>query len=183
VYTPTRRSKALLPFPLELSLQTLKFGDERGWGARLGVDLGKPLGERLSVGVRGEVAYDDTIKVAYDVAGHLDLRLTPGLAAIGYVGYDRMGTGEETAIEGALYYGGGGSWGKYFDDGGLDLEIAYLLRSVPSDSVMDLGYPDHEWRFKGRMFWPSDGRITGISTEYRTAGDAKTFLLGLRVRL
>ena len=182
-YSPPK--KAILPFPLELSLQTLSTDllESRGWGARLGAHLEKPLGERLGVGIGGEVAYDTEAGLGYDLGAYLDLRLTRGLGAQGIVGYDQIGMNDTIQKGGAVYYGVGGSWGTHADKGGLSIEAAYLWRSVPDDAlVMDPIFPDHEWRFGADLFFQGD-RITGLSAEYRTAKDIKTILLGLRLRL
>jgi hypothetical protein len=182
-YTPSHHGKAILPWPLDLSLQTLKIGSDRGWGARLGLGLARPLTERISVGARGEIAYDSVSALAYDVSANLELRLTSGLTAKGYAGRDQLGSGDVETIAGAWYYGAGGAWGLYERDGGFYAEIDYDKRTGADPAMPDLMYPDHEWRFKGAIYWDGDGRIRGLSTEYRTAGDASTFLLGLKLRL
>jgi hypothetical protein len=183
-YKPPR--KPMLPFPLDLQLQTLKIGENgRGWGGRLGLPLSKALGEKFLVTVRGEVGYDTETKLAYDVGGNLGWFLTSGLSVDGNLGYDRIGTGDNTAISGALYYGIGGGWATYADDHALSLKLFYDWRSVPSDAAMtmDPTYPDHEWRFRGAYNWGGNGVIDGIDLEYRDIGDASSFLAGLSLRL
>jgi hypothetical protein len=182
-YVPSHASKRILPWPIDLSLQSIKIGSDRGWGARIGLGLNRFLSERISFGLRGEVGYDSVSALSYDAAANLDLRLTSGLTAIGYVGRDQLGTGDGNTIAGAFYYGVGGSWGMYERDGGFYLEVDYDKRTGGDEMMPDPMYPDHEWRFQGAIYWDGKGRVNGLSTEYRTAGDSGTFLLGVKLRL
>lgn len=163
------RRGPILPIPLRLAYQTIGTGEERGHGARLGIQ--RTFGEEvITFQVRGELGYDTVSKLGHDVQARLTLEMTDRLHVLGAAGHDAWGSNEDMPVLGGGGYGGiGASLSTSLGDHALRLDALYLWRSEINES-----------RFAASVGYGL-GPLRGFFADLRFAGELSTFLLGSNV--
>jgi hypothetical protein len=176
-----RPFRPLLPIPIELALQTSSVEGTRGWGARAALDL-TARRRHWSAGIRGELGWDSEAATSYDVHAHGTVTLGAAFRLIAMLGNDAYGSGDMPAVQSDGYVALGAGFGSTIDRGWIVFDVTRHYRIIEEEERDDPRRPAKEWRLRSELVW-GEGRVSGVTADYRSVGLAKVFLLGLVIRI